>query len=111
MNKQFTTAARQTKDEGFEGAEPITFNIDNDEFTASPPTASQFALFMAGQSSHSTVSDQIAAMIDFFNGMLPEDQQLLLRHRLLNRDDALDFETIQQVMEFLIEEWSARPTS
>jgi len=108
--KQFATAALNTDDSEFEGAEPIQFQVDQDTFTAFPPTSSQFALFMAAQSSHSKTADQIAALIDFFNGMLSEDDQQLLRWRLMNREDSFSFETVQAILEFLVEEWSARPT-
>jgi len=108
--KQFTTAASNTGDSEFEGAEPITFQVDQDTFTAFPPTASQFALFLAAQSTHSQTADQIAALIDFFNGMLSENDQMLLRSRLMSREDSFSFETVQAILEFLVEEWSARPT-
>jgi hypothetical protein len=107
--REFKSAAEsQTLEEL--GTEPISFKIDEDEFTAYPPTPAQFALFMASQGSNTEPTDQIAGVIDFFNGLLPDDQRMLFRRRLLDRDDPLGLEMIMDVVAWLSEEWSARPT-
>ena len=108
--KAFSTAGKHTSDDGFEGAEPLQFEVDGISFTAYPPTSAQFALFMASQASNRTMADQLAAVIDFFDGMLEEESQRLFRDRLLDRDDPFDFVMVQDIMEWLIEEWSANPT-
>lgn len=109
--RQFTTAGKHHSNEAFEGAEPITFKVDDDTFTAYPPTPTQFAYFMAAQAEHKTDSDHIAGVIDFFDGMLDEEDRRLFRRRLLDRDDTMEFEIVQEITQSLVEEWSARPTS
>lgn len=108
--KSFSTAGKHTSDDGFEGAEPIQFELDGVTYTAYPPTGAQFALFMASQASHASQADGIAAIIDFFDGMLEPETQRIYRERLVDRDDPFDFDTVQEILEFLIEEWSANPT-
>ena len=108
--KSFSTAGKNAAESDIEGAEPITFIVDGSEFTAYPPTSGQFALMLSAQASHRGIADKVAAMIDFFDGMLEEEDQQVFRRRLLDRRDPMDFDMVEEIMEYLIEEWSARPT-
>jgi len=108
--RQFSTAGKQTSEETFEGAEPLTFVLDDFEYTALPPTPAQFAVFMSTQAESRDVSDRVAGVIDFFDGLLTEEARRTFRKRLLDRDDPFDFDMVQEIMEWLVEEWSARPT-
>jgi len=109
--KQFTTAMKEGSDgDMFADGEPIEFAIDGDTFIATPPSSTQFALFMASQASTRTTADKMAGVIDFIDWMLSDEDRLHLRARLLDRDDALDYDLLCEVMEGLVEEWSARPT-
>lgn len=108
--RQFSTAGKQTSTETFEGAEPVTFTLDDFEYVAFPPTPAQFAVFMSTQAESRDAADRVAGVIDFFDGLLEEDARRTFRKRLLDRDDPFDFEMVQEIMEWLVEEWSARPT-
>jgi hypothetical protein len=106
---EFVTAARQHPESAIADAEPITFTVDGEEFTAHPPTPGQLALIMAAQTSRS-MTERIAAIIDFMDCLLDESGQERFRDRLMDRDDPFDVEQVQEVISGLMEEWTARPT-
>jgi hypothetical protein len=107
--REFKTAGARSKPV-IEDAEPITFKVDGDEFTAYPPTAGQMAMMLAAQAESRDVPENVAGVIDFFDGLLDEDGRDTFRRRLLDRDDPFDFDMVNEIMEGLMEEWSARPT-
>ncbi|TFG40365.1 MAG: hypothetical protein E4H44_00220 [Candidatus Aminicenantes bacterium] len=107
--KAFSTAGR-APEPAMEGAAPITFDIDGEEVTAYPPTSGQMAMMIADQSEHRDVADSVAGIIDFCDGILDDKGKALLRRRLLDRDDPFDMSNIQDILEYLIEEWSNHPT-
>jgi uncharacterized protein YneF (UPF0154 family) len=105
--KEFTTAAEE-KVEG--GLAQITFKIDGHELTAHPPRDGQVAMMMAQMGRHSTNNDKVSGMIDFFVNLFdPADEQYLV-NRLWDREDDFGIEQISDVMTWLMEEWSKRPT-
>jgi len=108
--RSFTTAGKQTSEETFEGAEPLKFVLDDSEYIAYPPTPAQFAVFMSSQAESRESQDHVAGVIDFFDGLLEEEARRTFRRRLLDRDDPFDFDMVQEIMEWLVEEWAARPT-
>ena len=110
--KEFKVAATQQAraEDGEAELEPLPFKIGDDVFTANPPTPAQFALFITTQSENADTATSIAGVIDFFNGMLDDEDRMLFRRRLLNRKDPLDLETVLEVIEWLAEEWYGRPT-
>jgi hypothetical protein len=107
--REFKTAGRRSKP-AFEDAEPIEFKVDDDVFVAYPPSAGQMALMLAAQADSRDAAESVAGIIDFFDGMLEEDARETFRRRLMDRDDPFDFDMVNDIMEGLIEEWSARPT-
>lgn len=109
--KEFTTAARRSAPTAIDGAEPITFTVDGEEYTAYPPTPGQLALLISAQAKNREPEESIASIIDFLDGILDENAQAMFRKRILDREDPFDFDTVETIMEGLIEEWSARPTS
>ena len=107
--KNFKTSNRPIKS-AFDDAEPVTFKIDDDQFTAYPPTEGQIAYMMASQADDRDLSDSIAGILDFFTGILDDQGAATFRRRFTDRDDTLTFEVVQDVLEALISEWSDRPT-
>lgn len=108
--REFKTAARQGAPAAFDGAEPIPFKVDGEEFMAYPPSPGQMAMLISAQAESRDVTESVAAIIDFLDGILDEDAQAMFRRRLLDRDDPFDFDTVNEIVEGLIEDWSARPT-
>lgn len=108
--RKFSSTKTSTETSSFQDAEPVTFMIDEDEYTAHPPKTSQLAYFMVTQARNRDVTDNVAGIVDFLDGLLEDQDQKRLRERLLNRDDPLDFDIIEDVVEMLVEEWTERPT-
>lgn len=108
--REFVTAARQAPS-AIEGAEPIQFKIDGEEFTAYPPSPGQMAMLIQAQADSRDVTESIAAIIDFLDGILDEEAQKMFRRRLLDRNDPFDFDNVNELVEGLVEEWTARPTT
>lgn len=77
---------------------------------AYPPTDGQLAMMMAGLGRHSKTEDQIASVINFFVGVLDEESHQYIVDRLLDRNDPLGLAQVQEIIEYLTEEWSGRPT-
>ena len=107
--KQFTTAARR-------GAAAVRnpvdvtfeFEIRDGEFvemTAHPPTTGQLALFMAHQID--TGTGAIRAMFSLLDAVLTPEDYRIVENQL---HDGMDVAVVTEVISFLIEEWSARPT-
>lgn len=109
--REFKTAAKRGKSASFDGAEPITFTLDGEEFTAYPPTTGQMALMLSTQADSRDVATQVAGLIDFLDGILDEHGQETFRRRLLDRDDPFDFDDVNMILDGLVEEWTARPTN
>lgn len=108
--RTFNTVDRPVGDSPFENAKPVTFTIDDDTFTAYPPTESQVAYMLSSQARGRDVTDSIAGVIDFFDGILDKHAQEVFRRRLLDREDPFDFAMVREIIEGLMEEWTARPT-
>ena len=107
--KSFSTANSNAPESALEGAEPIEFDVDGETWTAYPPTAGQLALIMAAQSEYSTPVERVRGMIDLLDSILDEEHRARYRERLMDREDTFEFDTVEAILEYLIEQWSARP--
>jgi hypothetical protein len=107
--KSFTTAARNNTDDGVLG-EPVDVEVDGRTVTFLPPTTGQIAVTLAGSSEMATDSELAAAQINFFFSLLEKRDATWFRRRLFDRSDDFDIETIGEIVEYLMEQWSARPT-
>ena len=109
--KEFTTAVGQAPPPAFE-SDPITFVVDGEEWTASPPTGGQLALAMAAQSEHADPRERVAGLINFLDSILDDKAQTIYRERLLDAKDPFDLPDIEGIVGWLTEEWTGRrPTS
>ena len=102
--KNFETAARRGVP-AVSNPVDIPFQIDGTDFTAHPPTSGQLALFILaqGQGGYSV----IGAMFTFLESILDEDGVVAIREKLT---DGVELSLITDIISYLIEEWSARPT-
>jgi hypothetical protein len=107
--KSYSTANKKSVSP-LENPVEIQFSLDDDVFTFFPPTAGQLAYLVAAQSDSRDASEQMAAIIDFVDGILDDDGREVLRRRLLDRNDPFDFDDIEKILEGLMEEWTTRPT-
>lgn len=120
MSKDFETAARAatTTQEEEEAGLPftVTEKDENGNVTARVtcrcfrPGDGQLAILMATTGRHSSQNEQIAGIINFFASVLDDDSHTYLVNRLLDRKDEFGLEQVQDIMEWMIEEWTGRPT-
>ena len=108
--REFTTAVNEAAevDEDNDGALP--FNLDGVMCKAYKPKDGQLAVLMATTGRHSSQNEQVAGIINFFCAVLDDDSQSYVISRLLDRKDKFGIDNVQDIMEWMIEEWSARPT-
>jgi len=104
MVKQFTSAARTST--AVTNPVDIQFMWDDIPFTAHPPTTGQLVLLMATDTDgpHSVL---LRAVLEFMEGLLDEDDFAMLREHIR---EGGDIDTLGEIMEWLVAEWSARPT-
>jgi hypothetical protein len=107
--KEFSTAVREAPESPI-GGDPLVFTVDGDEWTAYPPTGGQLALVMASMAEQADPADSIAGILNFLTSVLDEQSAKDYRRRLMDRDDPFDIEDVERIVEWLMEEWSARPT-
>lgn len=102
--KNFDTAARRGA-VAVNNPVDITFQIDGEELTAHPPTTGQIALFMtrSAQGGMGTIT----ALFDLLSAVLDDDDIDLVESKLA---EGVDIGLLTDIVSYLIEEWSARPT-
>lgn len=113
--KEFTTAFEEAlqEDEGTPVEEQyIEFKLDGREMRAYPPTDGQLAFMLAALGRGQTNDQRFAGIINILMESLRDDDKDYLEARLLTRDPKrrLPMEKIEQIFEYLIEEWFGRPT-
>lgn len=104
--KEFTTAAEAAVND----EETLEFKIDDRVVTSYRPTDGQLAMLMASLGRHTATTVKVAGVIDFFVTILDDESYDYVVSRLLSREDPLGMDQVQEVIEWLIEEWSGRPT-
>lgn len=108
--KEFITAAEEAAkseddDKGME------FAIDGVMCRCYKPGDGQLAVLMATTGRHSSQHEQVAGLINFFVAVLDDDSQNYVINRLLDRRDSeFGIEKVQEIMEWMVAEWSGRPT-
>lgn len=116
MQEFSTAAAEAAAAEEEEVPTPITFEPgtkDERIIKAYKPNEGQFAMFMASAGRGSNGGEMIGGAINFFVGLLDEDDALYIEKRLMDRKDPFSkkgAEYVQQMLEDLTEAWSGRPT-
>jgi len=104
--KEFVTALKAVTEED----ESIEFTLDGHVITCYRPSAAQFAVAAASVSRHRPVEEKLAGIIDFFVEILDEDSRGYIEGRLLDRNDPFGLDEVDDIMGWMVEEWSARPT-
>lgn len=107
MSKAFISAAEQSAHDPNEG---IPFTLDGDELVAYYPGDGQVGVLMAETGKHTTTQTKVAGAIDFFQSVFDDEDSTYLRGRLLDRKDDFGLKEVQEIIQWLIEEWSANPT-
>lgn len=108
--REFTTAANAVAEETQDGEKGMPFVVDGVECRAFKPADGQLAVLIATTSKHSSTQEQVAGLINFFVAVLDDDSHSYIVSRLLDRRDPFGITEVQDIMEWMVEEWSGRPT-
>lgn len=108
--REFITAAKEASETEDEKAAGTTFLVDGFECRCFKPKDGQLAVLMATTGRHSSNEESIAGYINFFVAVLDDESQSYIISRLLDRKDEFGIDQVQSIMEWMIEDWSGRPT-
>lgn len=112
--KEFTTAMEDlvAEQEGVE--EKFTeFNLDGVTLRSYHPTEGQLLFMMAAMGRGQSDQSRFASIINIMLSTFKDSDRDHFEGRLLSRDpkDMLPVKQVEQIFEFLTEEWFARPTT
>lgn len=99
--KIFTTAARRQPDYVLE------FELDDEKYHFTPPKTTGVYLASIGGNGN----DQLKAQLDWLEAGLEEDEAARLRARLFDPADDLEVINIMEVVGWLLQEMTDRPTT
>jgi hypothetical protein len=102
--RQFQTAAHRAA--SVENPVPVEFELNGTTLVANPPSSGQLTVFLAGQAGDP--SESAKAMLELLWAVLGEDNYRWLEMEM--KAGTVDVETVQEIIEYLGEVWSARPT-
>ena len=109
--KSFSTAATATAHEKDLPIGPdAQFEYGGREVTAHSPTAPQLALFLAAFGDTADMGSRVVDTLNFFNSRFSREDAAYFKRRLNDPDDPYDFAKMSEILSWLIEEWSGRPT-
>lgn len=109
--KEFVTAFEEIEKED-SAEEPYTsFKIDGREMRAYEPTDGQLAFMLASLGRGQTDDQRFASMLNIVLSTLRDEDADYFESRLLTRSsNRLSARKVEEIFEFLIGEWFARPT-
>lgn len=108
--REFVTAANEAAETPEDKAAGTPFTVDGREYRAFKPQDGQLAVLMATTGRHSSQAEMVSGLINFFVNVLDEESHHHIIDRLLDRNDKFGIEQVQEIMEWMVEEWSGRPT-
>lgn len=111
MTKSFTTAVKERVEPEDGETEPglLEFDLDGEPMEAHEPSPEQFALLMQAAGTYTSTKDSIAGFIDFIWSVMDKPHAQHLRNRLLDRDDDFGLDEIEDMVAWMVEEWTGHP--
>ena len=90
----------------------IEFEVDGRVIHAHQPTEGQLAFFLASVGRGQSDTQRFASMVNVVLETLQGEDKDYMEGRLLTRDpkQRMSIKTLEQIFEFLMEEWFGRPT-
>jgi hypothetical protein len=104
--REFVTAVTAAD----EASEWLEFKVDGVECKATRPTPAQVAYLTAALHKRAAIETQIAGAINFCMAIMDNDTSAYLSDKLLDSADPFDLENLQEIIQWLMEEWAGRPT-
>jgi len=89
---------------------PLTFNIDEEEFTARPAVPGALLLDFVAEADSEDPVRAADAVMSFFDLALVDEDKDRFRDFIRDPDVAIQMDIIAQVIEWLVEQYTARPT-
>lgn len=105
MTKAFTSAARQEEPDV-----PLEFTLDGETYHIYPPKDGQLALVMASMSDYADDGEGVATFINTFFALLDDETNHALHRRLMDREDTFGVEQMMEILMWVVEESTDRPT-
>lgn len=110
--KSFSTAANAAAHEKDLPIGPdVQFEYGGREFTAKSPTGPQLALFLAAFGDTADLGTRVVDTINFWSSRFKREDAAHFKRLLADPDDVFDFVKMSEILSWLIEEWSGRPTT
>lgn len=90
----------------------VRFMLDDRVLTASTPTPGQLTFMLAAMGRGQSQDSRFSSIVNIMMETLDSDGKDYLEGRLLtgNPKEALDLKYLEQIFEYLVEEWFANPT-
>jgi hypothetical protein len=108
--KSFTTAVVETLEGDEEEEGRLEFDLDGETLVAYKPSEAQFALLMQATGRYASPTDAVAGGMDFFHAVLDVPSAQHIYHRLLDRKDPFGLPEVEDIVGWMVEEWTGRPT-
>lgn len=103
--KQFNVSTKTVEERA-----KVEFKVDKFPVTAKEPAPGQLAYLMASTGRGASGSDAVAGVINFMISVVDKEAASHLQSRLLDPDDNFEVEDIENILEWLVEEWTGNPT-
>lgn len=110
MTKDFALAAQSAADIK-RSEEVVEFTLGGEgPYYSHIPDETQLAIYMAAFTDGNADIDIMAETMSFLKEVFEEDTFKELKARLMDRRDPVKLETLLEILEWIIEEYTARPT-
>lgn len=109
MSKSFALAVSEANDDLDEKL-PFKMEGDDTQLYAYRPTEGQLILLMGTMADDSDGAQSAATVLEVFWSLLDDDTAANLRRRLRDRRDTFGIADILNIIEWIVEETTARPT-
>lgn len=108
--KQFVTAVAQSEpnEDGEEGA--LEFDLDGRIIHIHRPSDGQLGMVIAGIGPGRKLDQKIAHAINFFVGLVDDEDYDHVVGRLMDRKDPFNLPQVEEIIKWLVEEWTGNPT-
>lgn len=91
--------------------EPLTFELNGSEFTCNPAIPGAALLNFVKDADGDSGGDSAKALFNFLKAAMPVDEYKRLDEVLNAPDVIIDIELIGEIVSWLVEEFSSRPTT
>jgi len=103
--KKFTTAEEIPE----ERQKTVSFDLDGTTLTARKPKT--FAMVEMANAAEGDTLAQVQALVHFMNETLDGESRAYIQNRMSDPDDTFDLEDLAPISNWLLEQFTARPTT